>query len=118
MRGASATAWCWTSDPPSGSIRPDPRVDAIRGSVAIERGPLVYAVETADLPDGTTLEDVTLPADPSARAVSRPDLGDGVVGVAAAAATPAGLDLQAVPYFTWGNRTADAMRVWVPTSRG
>ena len=37
---------------------PDPRIDAVRGSVAIERGPVVYCVETADLPAGVELEDV------------------------------------------------------------
>ena len=31
---------------------PDPRVDAIRGTVAFERGPFVYAVESADLDGG------------------------------------------------------------------
>ncbi len=99
-------------------VRPDPRVDAVRGSVAIERGPLVYALETADLPAGTTLEDVTLPVDPDARSVPRPDLGDGVIGVATDAATPDGLQVQAIPYFAWGNRSADAMRVWIPTAHG
>ena len=34
-------------------VHPDHRVDAIRGSIAFERGPLVYAFETADLPPGT-----------------------------------------------------------------
>jgi uncharacterized protein len=99
-------------------IRPDPRIDAVRGSIAIERGPLVYALETADLPEGTTVEEVTLPIDPSGRSVPRPDLGDGVIGVATDAATPAGLEVQAIPYFAWGNRAPDAMRVWIPTTPG
>ena len=30
--------------------RPDPRVDALRGCVAIERGPLVYCLEQTDQP--------------------------------------------------------------------
>ena len=33
-------------------VRADERVDAVRGCVAVERGPLVYCVEQADLPDG------------------------------------------------------------------
>ena len=41
--------------------RPDPRVDAVRGCVALERGPLVYAIESADLPPGVELEDVAIP---------------------------------------------------------
>ena len=35
-----------------------PRVDAVRGCVALARGPLVYALEQADLPEGAVLEDV------------------------------------------------------------
>src|SRR5699024_12037531 len=27
---------------------PDPRIDAVRGQVAVERGPLVYCLESAD----------------------------------------------------------------------
>ena len=40
----------------------DPRVDAIRGCVAIERGPLVYCIEAADN-DGIDLAAVVLDAD-------------------------------------------------------
>jgi DUF1680 family protein len=39
---------------------PDPRVDAVRGTVAVERGPLVLALESVDLPDGVTLDQVRL----------------------------------------------------------
>ena len=41
-----------TSTCPRRATVPDPRIDAIRGSVALERGPLVYCLETADLPAG------------------------------------------------------------------
>jgi DUF1680 family protein len=37
-----------------------PRVDAVRGCVALVRGPLVYCLEQVDLPNGVTLEDVRL----------------------------------------------------------
>ena len=43
--------------------RPHPRVDAVRGCLAIERGPLVYAIEQVDLPDGPAVDDLQLPAD-------------------------------------------------------
>ena len=60
---------------------PDRRVDATRGCVALERGPLVYAIESADLPDGRELEDVEV--DPSVRpdAEARDDLAAGIVGL-------------------------------------
>jgi DUF1680 family protein len=44
-------------------VRPHPRIDAVRGCVALTRGPLVYCVEQADLPAGVTLEDVRIATD-------------------------------------------------------
>jgi uncharacterized protein len=41
-------------------IQAHPRVDAVRGCVALARGPVVYAMEDADLPAGVVLEDVRL----------------------------------------------------------
>ena len=107
-------------DLPIRATEPDRHVDAVRGCVAIERGPLVYCVETVDLPDGMALEDVEL--DPSApmAAVARPDLSPTAIGVTAAAVARSDADddrpieLAAVPYFTWANRTVEAMRVWIP----
>ncbi|PSL06906.1 hypothetical protein CLV30_102295 [Haloactinopolyspora alba] len=42
---------------------PDRHVDAVRGCVAVERGPLVYCAEAIDLPEGVDLEDVVLDTD-------------------------------------------------------
>ena len=39
---------------------PSRRIDALRGTVAIERGPLVYCAEQADQPAGLDLEDLAL----------------------------------------------------------
>ena len=113
----------------------NPRVDAIRGCLAVERGPIVYCFEEADLPDGVELADVALdpdavPADDGTVAA----LGDvpavSVAGVAyrggppqalyaEAGSTPAQpapspMRLRAIPYFTWANRGTGAMRVWAP----
>jgi hypothetical protein len=94
--------------------RPDPRVDAVRGCVAIERGPLVYALESADLRAGVELEAVALPAGaPVTDAADATDVGVTVGAIAAGTST----DIRAVPYFTWGNRRAGAMRVWIPEGR-
>jgi DUF1680 family protein len=110
-------------------VRPHPRIDAVRGCVAITRGPLVYCVEQADLPAGVTLEDVRI--DPAAPvAVDRlPDIPV-ALKVGGAVEPPTSdqlyrtsaedpgepLALTAVPYFLWGNRTPGPMRVWIPTT--
>jgi DUF1680 family protein len=114
----------------------DERIDSVRGCVAIERGPLVYAVEQVDQADGVVVEDLRLdPANP-ARAEHRSSLLGGVTIVSArgrastrrAAAWPyhaagasgyaAATDTEviAVPYFAWANRGAGPMRVWLPRS--
>jgi uncharacterized protein len=101
-------------DTPVRWTEPDPRVDAVRGCVAFERGPLVYCVESVDLPDGTVLEDLRW--DPSGEPVAapRPDLGDGVIGVGVPVIGAASGSVPAVPYHAWANRGVGGMRVWLP----
>jgi uncharacterized protein len=104
---------------------PDPRVDAVRGCVAVERGPLVYCLESADLPAGAALEELRFDPGRAPVAAPRPDLGEELVGVtvsvvrapdgsAPADARGDGLSAGAIPYFAWANRGAEAMRVWIP----
>jgi uncharacterized protein len=112
-------------------IQPHPRIDAVRGCVAIARGPLVYAVEQADLPDGVTLEDVRI--DPAAPIMAGrlPEIpvtliASGTVSPPASEVLyPPGLAterrgeplaLTAIPYFLWGNRKPGPMRIWVPVA--
>ena len=116
----------------------DPRVDAVRGCVAIERGPLVYCLEGADHPGGG-LDDIVLDPTRPLAVKHRPDLLGGVTTVVAAgrrrripdagwwpytsAEEDTGpqqggepVELTAVPYYAWANREDGAMRVWLPTS--
>ncbi|MFI5707144.1 glycoside hydrolase family 127 protein [Kribbella sp. NPDC051620] len=109
-------------------VRADRRTDAVRGCVAIQRGPIVYCVEQADLPDGVVIEQLSL--DPSA-AIVEEVAPDGVVRLRLSAvvsaldqtlyqpyqaASPTGtaLTVTAIPYYTWANRGPGAMRVWLP----
>jgi uncharacterized protein len=98
--------------------RPHPRVDAARGCLAIERGPLVYAVEQVDLPDGTAVDDLRLPADDASvfEPQWRPDLLGGCTVLTGAATDCDGApsSFTAVPYALWANRGAGPMRVWLP----
>jgi len=61
-----------------------PRVDALRGCVALQRGPLVYCLEADDLDDGATVEDVTLDPEGACEPTTR---------------VPAGLE-----GYVWGSR--------------
>lgn len=105
-----------------------PRVDAVRGCAAVARGPLVYALEQADLPAGTVLEDVRL-VGARQEAASRlvltvvtddPDAelypAGSLPQPAGAAGTSEPFEVTVRPYHLWANRTAGAMRVWIPTS--
>lgn len=101
----------------------DPHVDAVRGCVVLERGPLVYAIESADLPRGRELEDVEVAADVQPADVDRSDLAPGIIGLDLPArarrhgsGTPSAIELRAIPYYAWANRRVDAMRVWIPTT--
>ncbi|MET7481939.1 beta-L-arabinofuranosidase domain-containing protein [Streptomyces sp. NPDC005538] len=115
----------------------DPRVDAVRGCAAIERGPLVYCVEQVDVPGGG-LDDLVLDPTRPLAVKHRPDLLGGVTTVVAAghrrrraddgswwpyrAAEPTAasagalVELTAIPYYAWANRQDGSMRVWLPTS--
>jgi DUF1680 family protein len=105
-------------------VEPHHRVDAVRGCVAVERGPLVYCVESVDLPPGVDLEE--LDWDPErGPEVGEPSLFGGSVtavdvplsrrdGAAGAGSGPQSLRVPAVPYFAWAHRGPGAMRVWIP----
>jgi DUF1680 family protein len=115
----------------------NPRIDAVRGCVALERGPVVFCLEAFDLPAGIELSDVALDL-----AVDPVDSGPvsqlaGVPGVALKGVVrdvdgwrqteyrdlrelPTGstspTSLLAVPYFAWANRGPGGMRVWIPAA--
>ncbi|MET2717992.1 beta-L-arabinofuranosidase domain-containing protein [Streptomyces harbinensis] len=120
----------------------DPRVDAVRGTVALERGPLVYCLEQTDLPPGVSLDALALDPERVPVAEHRPGLLGGVTVLRAhgrvraagggagwpygagagedAVDGPAGdpVELTAVPYHAWANRADGAMRVWLPRAGG
>nr|WP_259408102.1 beta-L-arabinofuranosidase domain-containing protein [Streptomyces akebiae] len=112
---------------------PHPYVDAVRGCVALERGPLVYCLEEADNAGG--LDGVVLDTSTAPTVRDRPDLLGGVSTVVAsgrrlasdeagwwpyrteAASADRPVELTAVPYYAWANRGDGAMRVWIPQRR-
>ena len=111
---------------------PDPRVDAVRGQVAVERGPVVLCLESTDL--GADVNHVTV------RTGAAPVDRDGEVLVPASVldledpAWPYGSEpaadggpalrriedrglVRLVPYNQWAGRGPSTMRVWMPVDR-
>ncbi|HEY3907408.1 MAG TPA: beta-L-arabinofuranosidase domain-containing protein [Streptosporangiaceae bacterium] len=111
---------------------PNRRIDALRGTVAVERGPLVYCFEQTDQPSEIDVEDLAVDGSDllSERTAELDGIGKTVVIDATAAHLPTQAPLYsehretaadgaatavAIPYFQWDNRDGRAMRVWLPT---
>ncbi len=121
---------------PSRLIVSNPRVDATRGCAAITRGPLVYCLESHDQEPGMDMLDLQVDPKATLEATWVEDLLGGVVVIRTNGfcAAPSASDLYrpllsgfsldqrparltAIPYFVWGNRGLQTMRVWVPIAR-
>lgn len=103
---------------------PDHRIDAVRGCVAVERGPLVLCAESLDLPPATTLDDLRVDT-----RMAPTEHDDSVTVHAVAdirptepwpyASTPTGpgvtssVELRLIPYHRRAERGPAAMRVWL-----
>jgi DUF1680 family protein len=119
--------------------RPDPRIDAARGCVAAERGPIVLCAEALGTdPEELNAVTVDASADPEetpdglmARAARRgttsraaddgalaPEADGWPYAPASEAPGPSGEDfaLPLIPYHRWGRRGPSTMRVWLPES--
>ena len=116
-------------------VEANPRVDSVRGSLAIQRGPLVYCLEAADHP-GLNLMDIQLDEGTPLQAAWREEvLRGGVMAVRAGGYVTESdewrnrlyrrmsgsgrlsrrlVTLTAIPYYAWANRGANVMRVWLP----
>ena len=109
-----------------------PLVEETRNHVAIKRGPVVYCLESIDLPQGTPLADIRIPSDIELEPRFDAALLQGVTVLdGTAASRPAGswkgdlyrefrrsdavpISTTFVPYYTWSNRGRSEMSVWLP----
>ena len=115
----------------------NPLVEENRNQVAIMRGPVVYCLESLDLPDNVTLTEVMIPKDIRLQARFDQDLLKGVVVLEGTACRlPEGewakpynaaqlyrefadtqtesIKLRMIPYYAWSNRGISEMTVWLP----
>jgi hypothetical protein len=101
------------------------KVQADRGRVALQRGPLVYCAEWPDNPQGK-VRNLLLPDDQPLTADFEPGLLNGVEvikGKAYSVSTDeqgsllkTEQDFKAIPYFAWANRGRGQMAVWLANS--
>jgi DUF1680 family protein len=104
---------------------PDPRIDATRGAFAVERGPLVLALESVDLPPEWNVNELT--ADPTSISTDQtgatidvyrdsPALADWPYYTEPQEKEEERVRVHLIPYYQWANRGPAAMRTWLPLS--
>ena len=107
-----------------------PRIEETRNQTAIKVGPLVYCIESPDLPPGTSILDVYVPSDILLEKKRDSRFLGGVTTLIGnvllncekqdAMYQPLGRPLwqsiptQFVPYYAWSNRGTSEMTVWFP----
>jgi hypothetical protein len=114
-------------------IAVNPRVDAVRSSLAIEYGPFVYCLEEIDQEPEINFNDIRITQKAELKAVWRKDLLGGIMAITVQGKlvddtwgnrlygrinkkkpSARDINLTAIPYFAWANRGPGAMRVWIP----
>jgi DUF1680 family protein len=116
-------------------VEAHPLVEEARNQVAVMYGPLVYCLESTDLPGDVGLQSVALPRDVKLTPRLDPGLLGGVMVLetkAEAAAdrpwgnelyrefrpsAPRSVDIKLIPYYAWENRGKSEMTVWMPLGR-
>ena len=116
-------------------LKPHPRIDAARGCVALRKGPVIYAIEQADVKDkGYFVDDFTVDSNAKIVETKVSTVSIGQVPALEISgyfetykesadypyANPLPLEhslpthVTAIPYAQWGNRVKGGMKVWIP----
>jgi DUF1680 family protein len=116
-------------------LQAHPLVEEVRNQVAVQRGPVVYCLESVDLPRDVKVSDVVIPRNIGLKPHFDGKLLGGVTvleGEAQAVAEarwsgelyrelsptePKAVGVKLIPYYTWGNRGPSEMTVWMPLGR-
>lgn len=116
-------------------VEANPLVEETRNQIAVKRGPVVYCIESADIPKDKKVFDLSLSSTinltPEKIRIDNANL-IGLTGKASlvenskwnnllyrevSAKSPATVNIQLIPYFAWGNRGHVEMETWIPFSR-
>lgn len=117
---------------PATLLSANPLVEEAANQVAVKRGPLVYCLESPDLPEGVRVRDVRIPADARFTQSRMSNVDGGLVQLkteaVASRTNPWGdtlyrpyrkptvepVNIRLTPYYYWNNRGLAEMTVWMP----
>ncbi len=112
----------------------NPLVEELGAQVAVQRGPMVYCLESPDLPGGVQVSEVALPLNAALTPRFDRNLLGGVVVLEGAGVafrqgdwsgllyralqpgTPREIPVRLIPYYAWANRGISHMTVWLPVA--
>ncbi len=120
-------------DMPATLIESNPLVEETRNQVAIKRGPIVYCIESPDLKSNSVFN-IAIPANiqlkPVAEKIANGNIMslNGIANIIEAAnwsntlyrevsKSNKPISIKLIPYYTWANRGASDMSVWMPLVR-
>ncbi len=115
-------------------IEANPLVEEARNQVAVKRGPVVYCIESTDIPANRRIFEYTIPVNTSFKpkettiSDSRIIALEGTVELMPneswsgqlyrpVSTKKNAVKLRLVPYYAWGNRGKGDMSVWLPVSK-
>lgn len=113
-------------------VEANPLVEESRGQVAVQRGPIVYCLESNDL-NGTSIDDIAIPLDAKFTPVEMTVDGSRVMALEGevinrgeaswkgtlyreVTAKKSRQKVRLIPYYAWGNRGKSEMTVWIPVA--
>ena len=113
-------------------IEANPLVEEARGQVAVQRGPIVYCAESADL-GGADIDDLLIPVTTQFKPVETTLAGSRMMALEGevlvrgneswkgtlyreAFAQKQRKTIRLIPYYAWGNRGKSEMTVWMPVA--
>ncbi len=105
---------------PVQQVKSHPLVTENTGKIALERGPIVYCVESIDNPGNVF--NIELNETSNYRAEFKSDFLNGVTVIEGDAFNSVEqgkvVEFKAIPYYAWANRGVSEMRVWFPLKTG
>ena len=117
-------------DMPVHIVEANPLVEEARGQVAVQRGPVVYCVESNDL-GGLSIDDIVIPVDATFTPTESTIGGSRIMTLKGevlardeaswkgtlyrdASKQKKHATITLIPYYAWGNRGKSEMTVWMP----